>query len=56
MYIPQKTLRCTNDLKIVWKPAKQVQITQKDSEETVWTTAQTVERFLKEQNISFKRT
>ena len=39
-------------MNIVWRPAKQVQITQKDSEQTVWTTEQTVEEFLKEQNIA----
>ena len=47
----QKNTPISNDMNIVWRPAKQVQITQKNSEETVWTTAQTVEGFLKEQNI-----
>lgn len=49
---PRKDTPISNDMNIVWRPAKQVQITEKDSEQTVWTTAQTVEEFLKEQNIA----
>lgn len=40
-----------NDLSIVWKPAKQVELTQDQEKKTYWTAADTVEQFLKEQNI-----
>ena len=51
MYHPQKTSKVTNNLKIVWKPAKQVQLSKDNEKKTVWTTAETVEDFLKEQKI-----
>ncbi|WP_423410614.1 ubiquitin-like domain-containing protein [Heyndrickxia sp. MSNUG] len=40
-----------NDLAIVWKPAKQVEVIQDQEKKTYWTAADTVEDFLKEQNI-----
>ncbi|PLR93329.1 G5 and 3D domain-containing protein [Bacillus sp. T33-2] len=39
------------NLKIVWKPAKQVQLVQDSKKKTYWTSAETVEDFLEEQNI-----
>jgi uncharacterized protein YabE (DUF348 family) len=48
---PSKDSKITNDLEIVWKQAKQVQLSKEDKQESVWTTAKTVEDFLKEQNI-----
>ncbi|MEH7887056.1 ubiquitin-like domain-containing protein [Bacillus sp. JJ1609] len=40
-----------NDLAIVWKPAKQVEVIQNQEKKTYWTAADTVKDFLKEQNI-----
>jgi uncharacterized protein YabE (DUF348 family) len=40
-----------NDLAIVWKPAKQVEVIQDQETKTYWTSADTVQDFLKEQNI-----
>lgn len=40
-----------NNLSIVWKPAKQVEVIQDQEKKTYWTAADTVEDFLKEQNI-----
>lgn len=40
-----------NNLAIVWKPAKQVEVTQDQDKKTYWTAASTVEEFLKEQKI-----
>ena len=48
---PTKDSKVTNNLEIVWKPAKQVQLSKENEQESVWTTAETVEDFLKEQSI-----
>ena len=40
-----------NNLAIVWKPAKQVEVIQNQEKKTYWTAADTVKDFLKEQNI-----
>jgi uncharacterized protein YabE (DUF348 family) len=40
-----------NNLAIVWKPAKQVEVIQDQEKKTYWTAADTVKDFLKEQNI-----
>ncbi|MCQ6276706.1 DUF348 domain-containing protein [Bacillus sp. V3B] len=48
---PSRDSKVTNNSKIVWKPAKQVQLSKENEKESVWTTAETVEDFLKEQNI-----
>ena len=40
-----------NNLAIVWKPARQVEVIQDQEKKTYWTAADTVEDFLKEQNI-----
>lgn len=39
------------NLSIVWKPAKQVEVIQDQEKKTYWTAADTVKDFLKEQNI-----
>jgi uncharacterized protein YabE (DUF348 family) len=49
---PSKDSKITNNLKVVWKQAKQLQLSTQDKKEAVWTTAKTVEDFLKEQNIA----
>ncbi|WP_102264792.1 G5 and 3D domain-containing protein [Mesobacillus jeotgali] len=41
-----------DNLSIVWKPAKQVELIQDQEKKTYWTAADTVEEFLKEQNIA----
>ncbi|MBT2684374.1 G5 and 3D domain-containing protein [Bacillus sp. ISL-37] len=41
-----------NNLSIVWKPARQVELIQDQEKKTYWTAADTVEEFLKEQNIA----
>ncbi|SFB22658.1 MULTISPECIES: G5 and 3D domain-containing protein [unclassified Bacillus (in: firmicutes)] len=48
---PQKGSKVTDNLKVVWKPAKQVQMVTEHEKKTVWTTADTVAELLKEQNI-----
>lgn len=48
---PKKDSRISDHMKIVWKPAKQVQLTQDTEQKSVWTTADTVEDFLKEQKV-----
>jgi uncharacterized protein YabE (DUF348 family) len=40
-----------DNLSIVWKPAKQVEVIQDQEKKTYWTAADTVKDFLKEQNI-----
>ena len=48
---PTEDSKVKNNLKIVWKQAKQVQLSKENEKESIWTTAKTVEEFLKEQNI-----
>ena len=48
---PTEDSKVTNNLKVVWKPAKQVQLANEDKKESIWTTSNTVEDFLKEQSI-----
>lgn len=43
-----------NNLSIVWEPAKKVTIATENEEETIWTTAKTVEQLLKENDIELK--
>ena len=40
-----------DDLQVVWKPAHQVKLIKDGKMTKVWTTATTVEEFLKEQGI-----
>ncbi|UII57791.1 ubiquitin-like domain-containing protein [Cytobacillus spongiae] len=49
---PEKNTKVKNDLKVVWKPAKQVHIVKDNEKKTVWTTVDTVGELLKEQNIT----
>jgi len=48
---PDLDTKITNDMQIVWKQAKEVVLKIDGIEEKIWTTADTVEEFLKEQNI-----
>jgi uncharacterized protein YabE (DUF348 family) len=43
-----------NDLEVVWKPAKQVQLVDDDQRKTYWTAVDTVQEFLEEQEIDLK--
>ena len=43
--IPQLDSKVKDNLKVVWKPAKQVQIVKENEKRTVWTTAITVKNF-----------
>lgn len=43
-----------NNLSVVWKPAKQVEVIQNQETKKYWTAADTVADFLKEQNIVIK--
>lgn len=48
---PKASTKVMDNLKIVWKQAKQVKIVKDNEKETVWTTADTVAGLLKEQKI-----
>lgn len=48
---PTKSTLIENNIKIIWKQAKQVQLVNGSEKKTVWTTAETVGDFLKEQNL-----
>jgi uncharacterized protein YabE (DUF348 family) len=43
-----------DDLKVEWKPAKQVQLVDDKSKKTYWTASDTIEEFLEEQEIVLK--
>ncbi|GIN64495.1 hypothetical protein J27TS8_44880 [Robertmurraya siralis] len=49
---PSADTKVKDNLKVEWKPAKQVQMVKENEKKQVWTTANTVEEFLKEQNVS----
>ena len=48
---PTEDSKVTNNLKVVWKPAKQVQLSRENEKESIWTTSKTVKDFLREQGI-----
>jgi len=49
---PSLEKKITNNMKVVWKRAKQVELTKDDEKKTVWTTTGNIEEFLNEQKIS----
>ncbi|WP_445492817.1 ubiquitin-like domain-containing protein [Niallia sp. 03133] len=49
---PSLDTKIKDDIKVVWKQAKQVEFRKDDEKKTVWTTADNVEKFLKEQKVS----
>ncbi|MGG0719518.1 ubiquitin-like domain-containing protein [Robertmurraya massiliosenegalensis] len=49
---PSANTKVKDNLKVEWKPAKQVQIVKENETKQVWTTADTVEAFLKEQKVT----
>jgi uncharacterized protein YabE (DUF348 family) len=54
-YVSQKLdTKVKDNLKIVWKPAKQVEMVIDNEKKTIWTTADTVAEVLTEQEIALK--
>lgn len=51
---PKRDAKVKDNLKVVWKPAKQVQMVVDNEKKTIWTTADTVADLLIEQNIALK--
>ena len=49
---PSLNTKVTDNLEVVWKKAKQVELQKDDEKKTVWTTVDTVKEFLREQKIS----
>jgi len=49
---PSLNTKVKDDLEVVWKKAKQVELQKDDEKKTVWTTVDTVKEFLEEQKIS----
>jgi uncharacterized protein YabE (DUF348 family) len=49
---PAKDTKVKDQLKVVWKPAKQVQVVTDTGKKKVWTTADTVAQLLTEQNVA----
>ncbi|MEQ2529038.1 DUF348 domain-containing protein [Robertmurraya yapensis] len=49
---PSADTKVKENLKVVWEPAKQVQMVKGNEKKQVWTTADTVGEFLKEQKIT----
>jgi uncharacterized protein YabE (DUF348 family) len=49
---PSANTKIKDNLKVEWEPAKQVQMVRGNEKKQVWTTADTVEEFLKEQKIT----
>ncbi len=49
---PSLNTEVTDNLEVVWKKAKQVELQKDDEKKTVWTTVDTVKEFLEEQKIS----
>jgi uncharacterized protein YabE (DUF348 family) len=52
---PKSSAKIQNNMNIVWKEARQVQIVKDSEKKTVWTTAETVAELLREQKIVFNR-
>jgi uncharacterized protein YabE (DUF348 family) len=50
----KRDTKVKDNLKVVWKPAKQVQMVVDNEKKTIWTTADTVADLLIEQNIALK--
>lgn len=52
---PKANTKVTDDLKVVWKQAKQVTLVKDNEKKTIWTTAETVAEALKEWNIHLNK-
>ncbi len=51
---PTSDTKVKNELEVTWEPAKQLILRDGEEEQTVYTTADTVDEFLEEQNIQLK--
>ncbi|MFF2459974.1 ubiquitin-like domain-containing protein [Peribacillus simplex] len=51
---PSRTTKVDDDLEVVWKPAQKIVMVQDGKTKDVWSTADTVDEFLKDQNLSVK--
>ncbi|WP_241665165.1 G5 and 3D domain-containing protein [Peribacillus simplex] len=51
---PSRTTKVNDDLEVVWKPAQKIVMVQDGKTEEVWSTAETVDELLKDQDISLK--
>ncbi|MDQ0273112.1 G5 and 3D domain-containing protein [Cytobacillus purgationiresistens] len=52
---PSVNTQVKNNLEVVWEPAKQVVIKQGNEKDQVWTTADTVQELLEEQNVEVNK-
>ncbi|WP_243292605.1 G5 and 3D domain-containing protein [Bacillus sp. FJAT-47783] len=50
---PSKDAKVLDNMSVIYKKAKPIQITVNEERRTIWTTAETVEELLKEESISF---
>lgn len=51
---PSRATKVDNDLEVVWKPAQKIVMVQDGKTEDVWSTADTVDELLKDQDLSVK--
>ncbi|MGE7907847.1 ubiquitin-like domain-containing protein [Peribacillus sp. NPDC094092] len=51
---PSRTAKVDDDLEVVWKPAQKIVMVQDGKRKDVWSTADTVDELLKDQNLSVK--
>ncbi|MFF2854566.1 ubiquitin-like domain-containing protein [Peribacillus sp. NPDC058002] len=51
---PSRTTKVDDDLEVVWKPAQKIVMVQDGKTKDVWSTADTVDELLKDQNLSVK--
>ncbi|WP_232783046.1 G5 and 3D domain-containing protein [Bacillus sp. BA3] len=51
---PSRATKVDDDLEVVWKPAQKIVMVQDGKTEEVWSTAETVEDLLKDQDLSLK--
>lgn len=53
--VPSKQTKIKDGMNIEWKPSKQIHLTIEGKKKTVWTTADTVKDFLKEEHLSISK-
>ncbi|MED3762084.1 ubiquitin-like domain-containing protein [Peribacillus frigoritolerans] len=51
---PSRATKVDDDLEVVWKPAQKIVMVQDGKKKEVWSTADTVDELLKDQNLSVK--
>jgi len=52
---PERTVKLKDNMKIVWEPAKEIQLTVDEKPKNIWTTADTVKQLLNENNITLNK-